>query len=254
MNMNTNINVNMNTPPAITEISEPVIDHFFKTKEQVVCWLEEMGIQNYTILKNLMVNVAGGVDIKGKKMDYLPVEFGEVEGDFLCSDCNLLSFKGTPIKIKGGFYARANRVKTLEGGPEIVRGDYHVQKNQLESLKGLPEKINLDLSISDNNLRSFEYMSKTIGLDLFCCNNPLPLQAFSELDFNVKGDIVFTPPTGMNVKDLEEYIDEDDGSIWMNYAQFKKHHHALLLKEKIEKNLPALEVSAENKFSKPMKI
>ena len=41
-----------------------------------------MGIINYTIRDNLVVNVNGDVGISNKNLDYIPVRFMKVTGNF----------------------------------------------------------------------------------------------------------------------------------------------------------------------------
>lgn len=55
---------------------------FFKTREKVESWLEEMKIVNYTINKDLTVDVAGDVDIFYTRLKSLPIRFGVVSGRF----------------------------------------------------------------------------------------------------------------------------------------------------------------------------
>ena len=66
----------------------------FKTKKQIKQWLDEMGVKDYTINKNLIVDVEGDVNLSYKNLKELPVQFGKVKGNFFCSNNQLKSLKG----------------------------------------------------------------------------------------------------------------------------------------------------------------
>ena len=66
----------------------------FKTKEQIKQWLDENEVKNYTINKDLKVDIEGSVDLSYKNLKELPVQFGKVGGYFSCSDNQLKSLKG----------------------------------------------------------------------------------------------------------------------------------------------------------------
>ena len=65
-----------------------------KTKEQIKQWLDEMGVINYVINKDLTVDVKGDVNLSYKNLKELPVQFGKVKGNFFCSNNQLKSLKG----------------------------------------------------------------------------------------------------------------------------------------------------------------
>jgi hypothetical protein len=57
-----------------------------------------MEVRNFHIHKNLAVDVEeGGVSLIRKKLDYIPVQFGVVNGDFHCSYNQLTSLKGVHV-------------------------------------------------------------------------------------------------------------------------------------------------------------
>lgn len=64
----------------------------YKNKKDIVKWLEKNAIENYTIVennKNYFVNVQGSVDLSHKNLNYIPVVFNHITGDFNCSHNNL---------------------------------------------------------------------------------------------------------------------------------------------------------------------
>ena len=60
------------------------------------------------------------------------------DGDFVCSECNLTSLKGSPEEIKGDFDCSGNNnLTSLEFGPKIVNGDYLCNGCNLTSLHNI---------------------------------------------------------------------------------------------------------------------
>ena len=80
------------------------------TPEQLK-WLTDMGIENYSY-ENGKVNVQGDVDISGKKLTSIPVQFGTVSGSFYCYSNDLTSLVGAPQEVGRGFYCANNKFKS----------------------------------------------------------------------------------------------------------------------------------------------
>ena len=91
---------------------------FFNNKEDIQSWLEKMNIKNYTINDSLIVDVNGNVDLRKKKLDFLPIQFGVVNGFFDISDNHLVSFKGSPHEIVAGFNCTNNKLSSLDYAPK----------------------------------------------------------------------------------------------------------------------------------------
>lgn len=71
-------------------------------------------------------------------------EWGEVKGDFSCSDCKKLrSLEGAPKKVDGNFdCSSCGYLYTLEGAPEYVLGNFDCSDcPSLKSLVGAPKKV-----------------------------------------------------------------------------------------------------------------
>ena len=103
-------------------------------KQEIIDWLDKMGIENYSLRDNL-IDVEGSVYLFNRKLKVIPVQFGIVKGFFDCSDNNL---------------------KSLEGSPETVGGNFYCFRNNLESLKYLPD-IKGELICDDHLKDSEEY-------------------------------------------------------------------------------------------------
>ena len=84
-----------------------------KTKEAIKTWLDEMGIENYTINKNLTVDVNGSVTLSNKNLKKIPVQFGKVGESFYCHSNQLTSLNGAPQKVGESFYCDNNKLTSI---------------------------------------------------------------------------------------------------------------------------------------------
>ena len=81
------------------------------------------GPANWTIDQNTgLVDVLGGIFMRYNSQTQLPVEFGVVQGNFDCSNNNLLTLKGCPKVVTGRFECQANNLTSLEYCPESIDG------------------------------------------------------------------------------------------------------------------------------------
>jgi hypothetical protein len=142
---------------------------FPSSKEEVESILNKYKITNYTINDDLTVDVDGGVDLYGKSLTVIPVQFGKVTKYFDCSGNQLASLQGAPREVSGGFWCHANKLISLQGAPREVGGSFKCSENQLTSLKGSPREV---------------------GRDFWCFNNPM-LKTLEGIG-NVDGEIVNT--------------------------------------------------------------
>lgn len=101
-------------------------------------------ITNYTIEEDGTVNVNGNVvlDNLGSKFPELPVQFGEVTGDFTTIDVAFRSFKGFPKKVGGHFVIKKQiSVQDYTGAPTHIGGMGLMKAVKAQSLQGFPEYI-----------------------------------------------------------------------------------------------------------------
>jgi hypothetical protein len=98
-----------------------------------------------------IVNITGICDLH-RKIQKLPVQFGNVSGDFNCGRNQLTTLEGAPSSVGGGFYCDRNQLPTLEGAPSSVGGDFSCNNNKLTTLKGAPKSVggSFYCSYSDN--------------------------------------------------------------------------------------------------------
>lgn len=145
-------------------------------------WLNDKNISNYTINDDLTVDVKGNVDLMGEELTEIPIQFGKVEGDFLCSHNNLTSLKGCPKEVGGEFNCSKNKLTSLEGGPEKVSGDFYCSKNILNSLEYCPENIGGNFNGGNNQLTSLEGAPRTVKRYFMFHDNPLENKALFDMN------------------------------------------------------------------------
>ena len=161
----------MNFYANILESKEPVIgdSYFYQTKEEIIKWLNKVGIRNYLINDDLTVDVDGYVLISYLGIDKIPVKFNKIKKDFNVRKNKLTSLKGCPEEVGAEFNCSDNELTSLKYIPKKIGGNIDLGENKIKSLKGLPKKINGFLDCQGNQLTSLEGISKEID-GLFDCH------------------------------------------------------------------------------------
>jgi hypothetical protein len=93
------------------------------------------------------------ITISNWNLTRLPIKFGNIKGDFYCSNNRLTSLVGGPSKVGGSFYCYNNRLTSLVGGPSEVGGGFYCHNNSLTSLEGGPSKVGGGFSCSYNLIK-----------------------------------------------------------------------------------------------------
>jgi hypothetical protein len=106
-----------------------------------------MGVKNYTINENSVVDVNGDVDLSFKNMEEIPIQFGIVKGFFNCSYNKLKSLKGSPKKCYI-LYCSNNSITNLDFCPKCER--LYCKNNNLKSLKGLSDDIIISSDLKED--------------------------------------------------------------------------------------------------------
>ncbi len=152
-------------------------NQFFTTRQEIKSWLDGECIKDYTIRESLIVDVRGTVYIESQYVEYLPVQFGKVNGDFFL-DCSvektkgkLKSLLGSPSEVTGDFHCCNSLIKTLIGSPKFVGRNFNVSNNKISSLQGAPDKIGGDFNVSENFLTSLVDGPRDVGRDYSCHTN-----------------------------------------------------------------------------------
>ena len=82
-------------------------------RQQIVDWLDSMGVKNYIINDNLTIDTKSHVDISHKNLTHFPkfIKFKHVYGFFSCNNNYLTSLEGCPSSVGDSFYCNNNSKK-----------------------------------------------------------------------------------------------------------------------------------------------
>lgn len=144
-------------------------------KYKIKSWLRKHKIEHYTIRKNLanvwVVDVAGDVVLRGRKLKSLPVQFSRVTGSFNVHNNLLISLKGCPEYVGNTFTCSSNKLVCLEYCPLVVK-HFVCSQNLLTNLIGCPVYVE-SFAASNNQLTSLEGAPIRVEGDFVCDNNRL---------------------------------------------------------------------------------
>ena len=110
------------------KIFESASPNFPTTREEVIQVCKRYGIEDYTINDDLSIDVDGDVELYRQRLEYLPLKFNYVDGNFNCSNNKLKTLEGSPKTVGGNFDCSYNKLKGLEHFPE-VSGDIDIRYN-----------------------------------------------------------------------------------------------------------------------------
>ena len=129
-------------------------------KAKIEAWLEEHDITNYTINKDLTIDVRTNVKFYKFEEAELPefIQFGKCEGSFTFSYCdNLKSLRGCPREVQYSFSCIAcPKLESLKYCPEICRGGFRISTCPVTSMKYAPKYIGDVLDMTSTNIKSLE--------------------------------------------------------------------------------------------------
>ena len=219
-------------------------------KDHISSICHKYNIINYTISEDGTVDVDGDVDLSPsseystfykEKLNKIPLKFGNVGGNFMCSYNKLESLDNCPKRVSGHFVCHSNNLTSLKGCPEYVGETFNCSHNKLVSLEGCPKKVNIFLCY-DNNLETFEGGPKYID-SAFDCSDNLFKNLLPFRNIIVRGEIevlgpfmkkLFLPKEvvssiedGINVKDIIKW--QDDYLIWNKDGSLNKENFQELL-------------------------
>jgi hypothetical protein len=148
------------------------VQSFPTSKEEVEAILEKYNITNYTISPDLSVDVERGVNISDKNLQFIPVKFGKVGGNFWCANNNLVTLRGSPREVGGYFDCSYNKLSSLRGAPREVGNSFNCANNNLITLEGAPIEVGGDFYCYRNHLVSLKGCPREVGGSFNCFNNP----------------------------------------------------------------------------------
>lgn len=129
---------------------------FLTKKEDITAWLIEHKVYNYYLIEDpiygYVVSVSDSVNLQSRKLEYLPVQFDWVGGNFDCSFNNLTSLQGCPRVTGHNFICSHNQLTSLEYAPFEVKRDFLCDNNQLISSDGISSRIRGAMDVSSNQL------------------------------------------------------------------------------------------------------
>ena len=110
---------------------------------QIQSWLDEYGVENYTINNKGEIDVDGDVILGGINLTEFPpfIQFGVVKGLFYCVVCGLTSLKGCPRVVEGDFCCSDNELTTLKDAPKKVSGNFNCGLNNTQFTKEDVRKV-----------------------------------------------------------------------------------------------------------------
>jgi len=88
--------------------------------------------------------------LDGTIVDYLPVKFDIVQGNFMVGRTGLATLEGCPRLVGGKFSCAGNPIKSLQGGPASVGEHYYCSDTGLTTLTGAPTQIALNFFCNNN--------------------------------------------------------------------------------------------------------
>lgn len=165
----------------------------FKTKKEVKSWLDEYGVKGYTINKDLSVDVKANIKLTDKKLNYLPVQFNMVAGDFFCNDNMLTDMVGFPKAIWGDINCWNNQISSFKGCPKYIKGSFYCHENFLTSLEFCLEKVDKTFCCAENQLTSLEFGPKYVGADYVAQDNKITSFEFAPLEVGGNMDFYYNP-------------------------------------------------------------
>jgi hypothetical protein len=145
-----------------------VFESFSKEKE-IKDWLDENGVENYTLTPALEIDVDGDINLEdaGDLPDY--IQFNEVKGDFTMYSMELLELKGYP-KIVGGYFniSDSKELRSLKYSPFGVGGHYDMSGCfSVCEFDGISQDIGDDIKAYGSGIMTLGGLGKYKNLQLY---------------------------------------------------------------------------------------
>ena len=156
-------------------------NNFLTTKQEIISWLDKMNITNYTINKDLSVDVDSNVNINNRNLTKIPIKFNKVSGYFFCHNNKLTSLVGCPTNVNGDFYCHNNKLTNINDLDskiliKSIKDDLSWTKELKQEVydKYFTEWIDKDFSvfnilkdkISDKIKKQYDYLFNANNFDL----------------------------------------------------------------------------------------
>lgn len=171
----------------------------FESYNDIKSTCDDYNIHNWSINPETgLVDVRANVIIRYTSIKRLPINFGEITGDFVCNGNELTTLEGAPTSVSGDFKCSNNGLTSLKGAPSIigqyfecdcnkltslehgpisVGGYYSCEKNNITTLEGMPKKLTNNFYCRENNIRDFYGVPEEVFTDnaigFYCLYNPV---------------------------------------------------------------------------------
>jgi hypothetical protein len=126
-------------------MNEEKIKQFFKKKIFTDCGRE---ISSYLFTEK-GIEVFCNVELMAK-FTKLPFKFYRIHGDFCVREAKLRTLENCPEIVDGDFVCTENNIVSFEGAP-ISCKDFYAESNKITSLKYLPKNVR-SIEVGDNKL------------------------------------------------------------------------------------------------------
>lgn len=155
-------------------VNEGLLDFLDSKRKQIEKNLTLMGIDlnSCEITKDYIVNAKGNIYVNNKMINKCPVQFGNIQGNFIWHFSNLSTLEGMPKSVSGNFIVSNNKLTSLEGSPETVGGLFNCNQNKLKNLVGGPTNVH-SYHCSFCGLESLDGSPKNVRVDFVCNRNNL---------------------------------------------------------------------------------
>jgi hypothetical protein len=146
-------------------------NNFPNTKEEIDEICRKYNINNYTINRDMSIDVNGDVNLTFEGFTKLPLKFNKVIGNFNCVHNNLSTLEGAPKEVIGNFNCGYNNLTKLKGAPKKVN-KFFCSNNQLTTLYGSPKKV-YGFDCTNNELNTLKGSPESVSDWFYCDYNKL---------------------------------------------------------------------------------
>jgi hypothetical protein len=109
-------------------------------REIVYKWLldnyTEKRIDIFTINDDFSIDAFGDIfirDFAGNLPEF--IQFRNIYGSFSCTNSDLTTLRGGPVRVTGDYFCNYNKMKTLDFAPMFVGGDFSIEYNELKMIE-----------------------------------------------------------------------------------------------------------------------
>jgi hypothetical protein len=188
---------------------DKVMDIMLDTEaDKIKLFLQRNNITNYKINNDYTIEVLQNVEIV-TNIRTLPVDFDFVLGNFNISNCELEDLRGCPDVIEGDFICTNNNLIDLRNGPRKVKGMYIVENCGLINLEGSPDSIGGIFNCGKNEIINLKDGPKKVGGNYYCDNclltdltgAPIDIKGNFDCSYNYLKNLKGGPKTVVGIYD-----------------------------------------------------